>query len=184
MRECFIAPPFSGKPLSTALSCIWCFRWCTLQNLGDAALLSKAETACPDRSIYAIHVGFDHGAKSDLKLVVCTDLTCMVACVLHALALVSSILNEEQGWRPSITIKQMLHGIFELLDNPNVSGITSGVLLHHMPFSAKCIPSWVIKVAQWLLYHRVFGLDVCATVREDTLSVATCDRVPLSFCFW
>eukprot|EP00903_Cladosiphon_okamuranus_P017579 g16192.t1 len=30
-----------------------------------------------------------------------------------------SILNEDQGWRPSITIKQMLHGIFELLDNPN-----------------------------------------------------------------
>ncbi|CAN0556938.1 unnamed protein product, partial [Ectocarpus sp. 12 AP-2014] len=30
-----------------------------------------------------------------------------------------SILNEGQGWRPSITIKQMLHGIFELLDNPN-----------------------------------------------------------------
>ena len=77
MRECFIAPPFSGKPLSTALSCIWCFRWCTLQNLGDAALLSQAETACPDRSIYAIHVGFDHGAESDLKLVACTDLTCI-----------------------------------------------------------------------------------------------------------
>ena len=74
----------------------------------------------------------------------------------------------------------MLHGIFELLDNPNVSGSTSGVLLHHMPFSAKCIQSWVIQVAQWLLYHRVFGLDVCATVREDTLSVATCDKVPLS----
>lgn len=30
-----------------------------------------------------------------------------------------SILNEEEGWRPAITIKQMLLGIQELLDNPN-----------------------------------------------------------------
>ena len=30
-----------------------------------------------------------------------------------------SILNEDDGWRPAITIKQMLLGIQELLDNPN-----------------------------------------------------------------
>jgi ubiquitin-conjugating enzyme E2 I len=30
-----------------------------------------------------------------------------------------SILNEEEGWRPAITIKQMLLGIQDLLDNPN-----------------------------------------------------------------
>jgi ubiquitin-conjugating enzyme E2 I len=30
-----------------------------------------------------------------------------------------SILNEDQGWRPAITIKQMLIGIQDLLDNPN-----------------------------------------------------------------
>lgn len=30
-----------------------------------------------------------------------------------------SILNQDVGWRPSITIKQMLYGIFHLLDNPN-----------------------------------------------------------------
>lgn len=30
-----------------------------------------------------------------------------------------SILNEEDGWRPAITIKQMLLGIQDLLDNPN-----------------------------------------------------------------
>eukprot|EP00009_Paramoeba_aestuarina_P003113 CAMPEP_0201511342 /NCGR_PEP_ID=MMETSP0161_2-20130828/3822_1 /ASSEMBLY_ACC=CAM_ASM_000251 /TAXON_ID=180227 /ORGANISM="Neoparamoeba aestuarina, Strain SoJaBio B1-5/56/2" /LENGTH=160 /DNA_ID=CAMNT_0047906803 /DNA_START=279 /DNA_END=761 /DNA_ORIENTATION=+ len=30
-----------------------------------------------------------------------------------------SILNEEDGWRPAITIKQILLGIQELLDNPN-----------------------------------------------------------------
>lgn len=30
-----------------------------------------------------------------------------------------SILNEDEGWRPAITIKQMLLGIQELLDNPN-----------------------------------------------------------------
>ena len=30
-----------------------------------------------------------------------------------------SILNEDKGWRPSITIKQLLLGIQELLDNPN-----------------------------------------------------------------
>ena len=30
-----------------------------------------------------------------------------------------SILNEDDGWRPAITIKQMLLGIQDLLDNPN-----------------------------------------------------------------
>ncbi|GFH08834.1 ubiquitin_conjugat_2 domain-containing protein, partial [Haematococcus lacustris] len=30
-----------------------------------------------------------------------------------------SILNEDEGWRPSITVKQILLGIQELLDNPN-----------------------------------------------------------------
>jgi ubiquitin-conjugating enzyme E2 I len=28
-------------------------------------------------------------------------------------------LNEDEGWRPAITIKQMLLGIQDLLDNPN-----------------------------------------------------------------
>ncbi|KAK9816686.1 hypothetical protein WJX72_003701 [[Myrmecia] bisecta] len=30
-----------------------------------------------------------------------------------------SILNEEEGWRPSITVKQILLGIQELLNDPN-----------------------------------------------------------------
>jgi len=30
-----------------------------------------------------------------------------------------SILNEEEGWRPAITVKQMLLGIQDLLDAPN-----------------------------------------------------------------
>ena len=30
-----------------------------------------------------------------------------------------SILNEEEGWSPAITIKQMLLGIQDLLDTPN-----------------------------------------------------------------
>jgi ubiquitin-conjugating enzyme E2 I len=30
-----------------------------------------------------------------------------------------SILNEDQDWRPAITIKQMLLGIQDLLTNPN-----------------------------------------------------------------
>jgi ubiquitin-conjugating enzyme E2 I len=30
-----------------------------------------------------------------------------------------SILNEEEGWRPAITIKQILIGIQDLLDEPN-----------------------------------------------------------------
>lgn len=32
-----------------------------------------------------------------------------------------SMLDEHEGWMPSITIKQVLHGIFELLDNPNIN---------------------------------------------------------------
>ena len=31
-----------------------------------------------------------------------------------------SILNEEEGWRPAITIKQVLLGIQTLLDEPNI----------------------------------------------------------------
>ena len=30
-----------------------------------------------------------------------------------------SILNEEEGWRPAITLKQILIGIQDLLDDPN-----------------------------------------------------------------
>lgn len=30
-----------------------------------------------------------------------------------------SILNEEEGWRPAITVKQMVLGIQDLLDTPN-----------------------------------------------------------------
>lgn len=30
-----------------------------------------------------------------------------------------SILNEDEGWRPSITVKQILTGIQDLLDSPN-----------------------------------------------------------------
>lgn len=30
-----------------------------------------------------------------------------------------SILNEEEGWRPAITMKQVLMGIQDLLDTPN-----------------------------------------------------------------
>jgi len=30
-----------------------------------------------------------------------------------------SILNEDEGWKPSITVKQILLGIQELLDTPN-----------------------------------------------------------------
>ena len=30
-----------------------------------------------------------------------------------------SILNEDEGWRPSITVKQILLGVQELLDTPN-----------------------------------------------------------------
>mmetsp|Transcript_25715 Transcript_25715/g.43701 ORF Transcript_25715/g.43701 Transcript_25715/m.43701 type:complete len:161 (+) Transcript_25715:109-591(+) len=32
-----------------------------------------------------------------------------------------SILNEEEGWRPAITLKQVLIGIQDLLDDPNPS---------------------------------------------------------------
>eukprot|EP00999_Lentomonas_sp_LEN2_P000728 NODE_1725_length_756_cov_14.195548_g1676_i0.p1 GENE.NODE_1725_length_756_cov_14.195548_g1676_i0~~NODE_1725_length_756_cov_14.195548_g1676_i0.p1 ORF type:complete len:165 (-),score=20.46 NODE_1725_length_756_cov_14.195548_g1676_i0:187-681(-) len=32
-----------------------------------------------------------------------------------------SILNEEKDWRPAITLKQILLGIQELLDSPNIS---------------------------------------------------------------
>lgn len=32
-----------------------------------------------------------------------------------------SILNEDEDWRPSITVKQILLGIQDLLDNPNIS---------------------------------------------------------------
>lgn len=30
-----------------------------------------------------------------------------------------SILNEEEGWKPAITVKQIALGVQDLLDNPN-----------------------------------------------------------------
>ena len=33
--------------------------------------------------------------------------------------LAQSILNDEKGWKPSVTVKQILTGIQELLDTPN-----------------------------------------------------------------
>ena len=35
------------------------------------------------------------------------------------LRLAQSILNDEKGWKPSVTVKQILTGIQELLDAPN-----------------------------------------------------------------
>ena len=41
-----------------------------------------------------------------------------------------SILNEQEGWRPVIRLQQVLLGIQELLDNPNVaSAANPGVCL-------------------------------------------------------
>jgi ubiquitin-conjugating enzyme E2 I len=31
-----------------------------------------------------------------------------------------SIINEGQGWKPSITVKQILIGVQDLLDSPNI----------------------------------------------------------------
>lgn len=37
-----------------------------------------------------------------------------------------SILNEDEDWRPSITVKQILIGIQDLLDNPNANSPAQG----------------------------------------------------------
>lgn len=60
-------------------------------------------------------------------------------CSIYGFALLNSILDMDEEWRPSVTVKQMLHGVFEMLDNPNVSETASecGVVLHYVPFSAK-----------------------------------------------
>lgn len=36
-----------------------------------------------------------------------------------SLVVFGSILDEDEGWRPAITIKQMLMGIHDLFDSPN-----------------------------------------------------------------
>ncbi len=41
-----------------------------------------------------------------------------------------SILKEGDGWRPAITIKQLLLGIQDLLDNPNPSSPANGEANH------------------------------------------------------
>ena len=40
---------------------------------------------------------------------------------LHTGTICLSILNEEEGWRPAITLKQVLIGIQDLLNEPNPS---------------------------------------------------------------
>lgn len=37
-----------------------------------------------------------------------------------------SIINAEEGWKPAITVKQILLGIQELLDNPNTASPANG----------------------------------------------------------
>jgi ubiquitin-conjugating enzyme E2 I len=39
----------------------------------------------------------------------------------HTGTICLSILNEEEGWRPAITLKQVLIGIQDLLNEPNPS---------------------------------------------------------------
>jgi len=41
-----------------------------------------------------------------------------------------SILNEEEGWRPAITLKQVLIGIQDLLDDPNPSSPAQSEAYH------------------------------------------------------
>lgn len=59
----------------------------------------------------------------------------MSICVQHAL--VSSILCSDEGWRPGITIKQILQETFEMLDNPNVSEIVVNAKLGKL--SSACV---------------------------------------------
>lgn len=42
-----------------------------------------------------------------------------------------SILNEDEDWKPSITIKQILLGIQDLLDNPNPNSPAQAEALHY-----------------------------------------------------
>ncbi len=43
-----------------------------------------------------------------------------------------SILNEGQDWKPSITLKQIVLGIQELLDNPNPNSSAQMQLTEHL----------------------------------------------------
>jgi len=43
----------------------------------------------------------------------------LTAVRLRLSASAQSILNDEKGWKPSVTVKQILTGIQELLDSPN-----------------------------------------------------------------
>lgn len=75
--------------------------------------------------MYISYLGFYHvqqelrliwlllSSLSDVTLRVCHERTVLYCTVLY------SIINEGQGWRPAITIKQMLVGIHDLLDTPN-----------------------------------------------------------------
>lgn len=44
-----------------------------------------------------------------------------MCCFVYAAAFVCSMLDKERDWDPSTTIKQMLRGIFDMLDDTNVS---------------------------------------------------------------
>lgn len=72
------------------------------------------------KSVVNIDVDADAGVSVDGTVAATGDTRRAVLTVI-LLRCWSSILNEGVGWRPSITIKQMLMGIFDLLDNPNPS---------------------------------------------------------------
>lgn len=65
-----------------------------------------------------------------------------------------SILNEDEDWRPSITIRQILLGIQDLLDNPNSAS------------PAQSEPYQLFTVDKSAYQHRVRG-QVASFIKSD-----------------
>ncbi|KAK3265596.1 SUMO-conjugating enzyme sce1 [Cymbomonas tetramitiformis] len=55
-----------------------------------------------------------------------------------------SILNEEKGWRPSLSVKQILQGIQDLLDNPN-NGDPAQEKAYHLLLNSKAQYELTVK---------------------------------------
>ncbi|KAJ3293453.1 ubiquitin-conjugating enzyme 9 [Rhizoclosmatium globosum] len=63
-----------------------------------------------------------------------------------------SIINETQGWKPAITVKQILLGIQDLLNEPNLLSPAQGAAEMMM---RKNMAQYVAKVKQQALAHRM-----------------------------
>ena len=110
-------PGFSAKPMSNPDGSLNLFRW-------ECGIPGKAGTLWEG---YTYKLFIDFSDEFPSKPPKCKFSKVLFHPNIYPSGTVClSILNEDEDWRPSITIKQILLGIQDLLDNPNIDSPAQG----------------------------------------------------------